>query len=279
MDEEDFQRLRRIINSRAGLAFDVDARQLFDRRLSERFARSGARDFSEYIDLAESNFEEMDAIYTALTTKETYFFRQEYQLRAFMDEVLPKVLDSQEDKQRLTIWSAGCSTGEEAYTLAMLLLSSPRLMNWQVRIVGTDLCRQNIIAANRGIYRQNSFRTTDARWIDAYFREQPDGSYQIGDVVKRMCHFSQVNLMNSDELRSVGRVDVAFCRNVIIYFDEKSRVKVTEHLFQRLLPGGYLFLGHSESLLNSATKFTPVHLEGDLAYRRPDLATPSGRPH
>ena len=276
LTEQEFQRLRRLVNEQAGLSFDEEARYLFEKRLMERVVLRQAPSFSDYIDQAESDLFELDAIFTALTTKETYFFRQEYQLRAFVDEVLPEVLEMQQASRRITLWSAGCSTGEEAYTLGMLLLSSSRMSGYQFRVIGTDLCRQNVEAAARGVYRVNSFRATEQHWIDDFFETQPDGSYRIIDAVRRVCHFSQANLMSSEALRSVGRVDVAFCRNVIIYFDEASRAKVTDQLYQRLFPGGFLFLGHSESLLNASTEFQPVHLEGDLAYRRP-MRFPSRR--
>lgn len=277
LSESEFLQLRSLVNQRSGLAFTEDSRYLFERRLGERVSALGLPHFGAYIDLVEKGGTELDAVFAALTTKETYFFRQEYQLRALMDEVLPEVIRAQQGSRRLTIWSAGCSTGEEAYTLGMLLLTSPLVGGWQLRVIGTDLCRQNIEAAERGIYRNNSFRATEQHWLDEFFERQRDGSYQISGAVRRVCHFSQANLMNPEDLRSVGRVDVALCRNVIIYFDDASRAAVTKQLYQRLVPGGFLFLGHSESLLNADTPFEPVHLKGDLAYRRPLRSSPSGR--
>ena len=274
----EFQRLRQLINSRAGLTFDDIAHPMFEKRLGERLAAIGVDAFSDYIKIIEGDPEEIDAVYTLLTTKETYFFRQEYQLDAFTKEVLPILAKANGHHKRLTVWSAGCSTGEEAYTLAILLSESRLLDGWFLRVLGTDLCRQNIEAANRGVYKGNSFRTTPEHYIKSCFVPQGDGSYKIAEPLRRMCHFSRVNLLDQNAVRTVGRVDVVFCRNVIIYFDERSRQKVMVQVFQRLLPGGFLFLGHSESLLNVETPFVPTHLRGDVAYRRNASMPPAGRP-
>ena len=173
-------------------------------------------------------------------------------------------------QSRLTVWSAGCSSGEEAYTLAILLSESALLRGWKVSVIGTDLCPSNIEAANRGIYRPTSFRTMDEKTRDRYF-SAVEGGLKVTSALKRLVHFSVGNLMNHVHVKAVGRVDVIFCRNVLIYFDDVSRRAVTDLFYERLLPGGYLLLGHSESLLNAGTHFEPVHLEGDLVYRRPPL--------
>lgn len=250
---------------------------MFEKRIGERIASIGVESFAAYLKLVEGDAEEADALYTLLTTKETYFFRQEYQLQAFIKEVLPMVASMNAHHRRLTVWSAGCSTGEEAYTLAILLSESPLLDGWFLRVLGTDLCRQNIETANRGIYRGSSFRSTPERYIKSHFVAQADGSFRISEPLRRMCHFSRVNLLDQAAVRTVGRVDVVFCRNVIIYFDETSRQKVMAQVYQRLLPGGYLFLGHSESLLHVETPFAPTQLQGDVAYRRSATIPPPGR--
>lgn len=277
LGRSEFQRLRQLVNLRAGLSFDDGAQSMFEKRVGERIASIGVESFAAYLKLVEGDAEEADALYTLLTTKETYFFRQEYQLQAFIKEVLPIVASMNAHHRRLTVWSAGCSTGEEAYTLAILLSESPLLDGWFLRVLGTDLCRQNIETANRGIYRGSSFRSTPERYIKSHFVAQTDGSFRISEPLRRMCHFSRVNLLDQAAVRTVGRVDVVFCRNVIIYFDETSRQKVMAQVYQRLLPGGYLFLGHSESLLHVETPFTPTQLQGDVAYRRSATIPPPGR--
>ena len=175
------------------------------------------------------------------------------------------------------MWSAGCSTGEEAYTLAALILESQRFEGWDVRVIGTDLSKQCAAHARRGVYQASSLRATSARDKARYFFEQADG-FHVTDSVKKLCQFGQMNLFDIGRGNLVGRVDAVFCRNVLIYFDVRSRKRVIDNLYQRLTPGGYLMLGHSESLLNLSTAFELVHLRDDLVYRKPVGAERTGAP-
>jgi len=243
---------------------------MLERRLAPRVRINNLSNFDEYVSFLQGSVSEQEEVFHILTTKETYFFRQEYQLRAFVDEIIPRLAEANLTNRRLTIWSAGCSSGEEAYTLAILLSESPHLRGFRTSIVGTDLCRSNIEIAERGVYRPSSFRAMGEELIHKHFTEE-GGGFRIRPSLRRMVHFSVGNLMNPRDVRAVGRVDVVFCRNVLIYFDEVSRQAATALFFERLLPGGFLFLGHSESLLNAGTSFEPVHLETDLVYRRPPL--------
>src|SRR5690606_813811 len=170
---------------------------------------------------------ELEEAVEALTTKETYFFRQEYQLRAFQNELLPRLARSNAASRQVSVWSAGCSTGEEAYTIAILMLESGALYNWDVRVIGSDLSRNSVATARRGVYRGASFRTLSDEMLNRYFIPI-EGGYQIVDSVRRMCHFGQLNLLDSLRASNVGRVDVIFCRNVLIYFDEETKKRVLD---------------------------------------------------
>lgn len=270
MREDACADLRAFINRRSGLSYDAKARHLMERRIAPRLVELKLSSFEEYIRLVKSHGDELEWLYETLTTKETYFFRQGYQFQAFEQELLPLIVGEGGAQSRLTVWSAGCSSGEEAYTLAILLSESSLLRGWKVSVIGTDLCPSNIEAAVRGIYRPTSFRTMNEETKARYFTPA-EGGLKVTSALKRLVHFSVGNLMHNVHVRSVGRVDVIFCRNVLIYFDDVSRRAVTDLFYERLLPGGYLLLGHSESLLNAGTHFEPVHLEGDLVYRRPPL--------
>jgi chemotaxis methyl-accepting protein methylase len=175
---------------------------------------------------------------------------------------------AKERSKRLLVWSAGCSTGEEAYTLAALILESDRFNGWDVRVIGSDLSKQCVAHARRAVYQAGSLRATSARDKARYFQELGDG-FHVDESVKKLCQFGQMNLFDAGRGNLVGRVDAIFCRNVLIYFDVRSRKRVIDHLYQRLSPGGYLMLGHSESLLNLSTAFELVHLRDDLVYRKP----------
>lgn len=259
------------INARSGLSYGSSSHNLFERRFGPRILELGLKSYADYLELVKSQDRELEYVFETLTTKETYFFRQEYQLKTFVEEVVPLFVKDAGAQSRLTVWSAGCSSGEETYTLAMLLHDHPSLRSWKVRIIGTDLCPSNIEQAERGVYRSSSLRSTTEDQKNKYFSEASRTEYKVNADLRRMVHFSVANLIDPAAVRSVGRVDIIFCRNVLIYFDPKSRQATTNLFYERLLPGGFLFLGHSESLLNTDTPFEPVHLEGDLVYRRPLL--------
>ncbi len=269
----EFRLLRDLVNAHAGLHFDDDALILFDRRLSERLAvlqLSGFDEYYKYLRFNVRGLAELDEVLERVTTNETYFFRQEYQLRAFKNEILPRLHETNLSRRRLAVWSAGCSTGEEAYTLAMLIHESGLFEGWDVRVIGSDICKQNVTFARRGIYRGGAFRTTPLEYRRSYFTEEDDGVH-VAEKIRKLCYFGQLNLMDASKAGIVGRVDAVFCRNVLIYLDVRSRRKVIDCLHERLVPGGILFLGHSESLLNVTTAFELVHLSEDLVYRKPPV--------
>jgi chemotaxis protein methyltransferase CheR len=271
---EEFRLLRDMINVHCGLHFDDSGIYLFERRLAERVAALELSSFDEYYKYLRFNTHaqrELEEAIESLTTKETYFFRQEYQLRAFQNELLPRIAKANAGSRRVSVWSAGCSTGEEAYTIAMLMLQSGAMYNWDMRVIGSDLSKNSVAFARRGVYRGASFRTIAEPLLNRYFMRVEDG-HQVIDSVKRICHFGQLNLLDGVRASNVGRVDAIFCRNVLIYFDEQKKKRVIDTLYQRLVPGGYLLLGHSESLLNVSTAFELVHLKEDLVYRKPLLA-------
>jgi chemotaxis protein methyltransferase CheR len=276
---DEFRLLRDLVNEQAGLHFDDGSAYLFDRRLGERVAALDLNGFDEYYKYLRFNVRgraELEEAIEALTTNETYFMRQEYQLRAFRDELLPRLAKANADKRRLVVWSAGCSTGEEAYSIAAMVHQSGLFMDWDVRVVGSDISKSNVAAARRGVYRGSAFRSTPDEFRATYFSEREDGAHVV-DWLRKVCYFGHLNLLDGLKAATLGRVDAVLCRNVLIYFDASSRRRVIDNLYERLVPGGYLLLGHSESLLNLSTAFELVHLSSDLVYRRPSAPGREGR--
>lgn len=276
---EEFRLLRDLFRARTGLHFGPEARFAFERRLRERLDVLDLASFAEYhhhLRFSPNADAEWDEAIDLLTTNETYFFREEQQLRAFRDELLPMLADQAKGRRRLAIWSAGCATGEEAYTCAILLDQSglfPRVVrrgdpSWDVRVYGSDISRRCVAAARRGIYSASSFRVTPPEVRRDYFVDGPQGLSVVSHIRER-CHFGQMNLMHEDATRLLGRADAIFCRNVLIYLDPHARQRVIEMFLERLYPGGVLLLGHSESLLNVSTAFELLHLKNDLVYRKP----------
>lgn len=275
---EVFRMLRDLIHANAGLEYHDDALYAFERRLSERLAAlslDSFNDYYQYLRLSRGGAAELEEALDLLTTKETYFFRQEYQLRSLSDEILPALARTNQRSRRLAIWSAGCATGEEVYSVGICVLDSRLFDGWDVRIIGSDLSKKSVAAARRGVYRPSAFRSTAPEVRREYFDERPDGTH-VADSVKRLCHFGQLNLLDASRGSIVGRVDLVLCRNVLIYFGTQARARVIENLYERLVPGGYLLLGHSESLWNVSTAFELCHLREDLVYRRPVAARTPG---
>jgi chemotaxis protein methyltransferase CheR len=269
---DEYRLLRELINRFCGIAFSDESMFVFERRLRDRVRELGLEDFTQYYHYLRYHpnaKSEIEAAIDALVTNETYFFREEYQLRAFRYEILEELGErlASEGRKSLTVWSAGCSTGEEVYTLAILIAESGLFEGWDVRVFGNDISRRVLATARRATYATSSFRAMPPQY-ERYFYEA-QGGRQVVPHIRAMCHFGHLNLLDRDRSALIGRADVIFCRNVIIYFDERARRHVIDTFYDRLYPGGYLLLGHSESLLNSTTAFELVHLSSDMVYRRP----------
>jgi chemotaxis protein methyltransferase CheR len=271
LDQAEFRLLRELFNEHCGIFFSADAKSIIERRLRDRLAALGLHSFGEYYQLlreGEKGRAEMEEAVDLVTINETYFFREAYQIRAYKEELLPALRATSPPRERLSVWSAGCSTGEEVYSIAIATRESGYFQGKTVRVFGSDISRRCVAHARRGVYGSSSFRAIPPEVRRRYFTDRPDGAH-IADELRSMCQFGHLNLLDVPRSTVVGRVDVIFCRNVLIYFDEASRRRVIEMFYERLLPGGYLLLGHSESLLNVSTAFELVHLREDLVYRKP----------
>lgn len=276
MSDEEFRLLRDFVYQHCGLYFNEDSKYLLEKRLGKRLQVHRQKSFKEYYYLLRYNQnreQELMEVIDALTTNETYFFREDYQLKTFTQEILPEIRGrkDREGSRKLRIWSAGCSTGEEPYTIAMLLLDVPWLRDWEIDIIGTDISQRVLNVARKGIYGAPSFRSTDQSYIQRFFSPVEDGKFRIAEQVKKLVTISHLNLFDRPRVALLGKMDVIFCRNVIIYFDLPAKKKVVESLHERLRPESYLLLGHSESLMNISTAFVLRHFAHDMVYQRPAL--------
>ena len=280
-----YRLLRDYIRNYSGMYFDDSAKYLLQKRLSRRVKLHQFRGFREYYHFLmydRRKDEELVEVMDCLTTNETYFFREEAQLRAFYEEIMPEIAHRKRNEPKnLRIWSAGCSTGEEPYTIAMMLMERGYHASYDIEIVGSDINQKVLGMARRGMYRRNSFRTIDDGLIRKYFTEETPGMFKITDNVKKYVNFSYLNLFDPYKLSFLKDFDIIFCRNVIIYFDLDSKKKLIQTFYNKLVPGGYLLLGHAESLLNLTTSFRLVHLKNDMVYQKPpgvgQPAVPAGR--
>lgn len=281
MEPEEFRLLRDFIYQHCGLNFTEDSKYLLEKRLGRRLQQHRLKNFKDYYYFLRYNpnkEQELSEVVDQLTTNETYFFREDFQLRTFIEDILPEIRQckEREGQQTLRIWSAGCSSGEEPYTIAMLLLGLPWVRSWRVEVIGTDISQKVLQMARAGLYGDASFRNTDDIYKRRFFVEQ-DGKYRIKDEVRNLVSISHLNLFDSSRIALLGKMDVIFCRNVIIYFDQAGKKRAIESFFQRLNPDGYLLLGHSESLVNLSTSFQLRHFQHDMVYQKPSTtATLSG---
>ncbi|MDD9939484.1 MAG: protein-glutamate O-methyltransferase CheR [Myxococcales bacterium] len=270
MTAEEFRLLREFINEHSGIKIGEELRPIVERRLGERVVALRIGSFREYYHFLcyhPRRHTELERTMEILTTNETYFFREWSQLRAFRSQVLPSLKEAASVRKSLTVWSAGCSSGEEVYSLAILIEESGLFDGWEVRVFGNDISRKVLQVARAGTYRESSFRAMPEGY-ERFFTRTPEGRV-VHPRIRSMCVFGHFNLLDQARVAIVGQVDAIFCRNVLIYFDKESRRRLIESFYERLHPGGYLMLGHSESLLHASTAFQLAHLHGDLAYRKP----------
>jgi chemotaxis protein methyltransferase CheR len=273
LPEDIFRLLRDFIHDYCGIFFDDGSKFLLERRLNRRLELHQLKSFEEYYHFLRydrKREEEIVVLVDNLTTNETYFFREVAQLKAFSEEILPELRTRNAGKKSLRIWSAGCSTGEEPYTIAILLLESGNWWrDWQVEIMGSDINQRVLHTARKGMYKKGSHRATPPDMLRKYFIDEGKGDYRINDAVRQLVSFSYVNLLDPFKTSLIRDLDIIFCRNVIIYFDRNAKKKVIETFYDKLQEGGYLLLGHSESLINLSTAFTLRTLKNDMVYQKP----------
>jgi chemotaxis protein methyltransferase CheR len=280
MSDDEFQLLRDYIYGHCGIFFDENSKYILEKRLSHRLTDlnlTAFYDYYYYLKYNRNKEQELNEIMDVLTTNETYFFRESFQLKAFSEEVIPELIKSKTARgdRSLRIWSAGCSTGEEPYTVAMLLSTIPELSAWKIEIIGTDISHKVLKHARRAVYGKSSFRATEESDLQRFFHQQDDG-YKVNDSIREMVTISHLNLFDTNRLAMLGKVDLIFCRNVIIYFDQAAKKRVIESFHSALHDGGFLLLGHSESLMNITTLFTLRHFKNDMIYQKPDRSATGG---
>jgi chemotaxis protein methyltransferase CheR len=194
------------------------------------------------------------------------------QLHTLVEEIVPEIVQRHAARRRLRFWSAGCSTGEEPYTLAILLLDHPALAGWDVEIFASDISQRVLQCARRGVYTESAFRSTKPAYKEHYFEPVDATSSRVVERVRRLVSFGQLNLLAPEQWTVLGQFDVILCRNVMIYFNSDGKKKMVENFHRKLDDGGFLLLGHSESLMNISTAFTLRHFLHDMVYQKPELA-------
>jgi len=268
-----YLKIRDLIYRISGIYQPEEKLYLLTSRCGRRMSAVGAKSPSEYLEhlTTRGNRDaELRLLLNEITIGETYMFRHPPQLEALRNVILPQIMQIKGAMgfKRLRFWSAGCSTGEEPYTLAMFLLeeSAKLLAGWTFDILATDLNDNSLEAARAGVYGQYALRNTNETLRRKYFKVHGENTLQTSDQLKSLVRFQRVNLSDDTKMPFLKGIDVIFCCNVLIYFDLASKRRVVQHFYSNLLPGGYFFLGHAESLFQVDDTFRLIHFPGTTAY-------------
>ncbi|HIJ63895.1 MAG TPA: protein-glutamate O-methyltransferase [Rhodospirillaceae bacterium] len=258
MRPDDFDYLAKLLKERSGLVITPDKAYLLESRLTPVARQRNLKSIEEVVAKMRGRDESLARDVTeAMTTNESFFFRDTKPFDQFRDTVLPQVMASRAAKKSIRIWSAACSSGQEAYSLAMLLKeNAARLAGWHVEIIGTDISVEMLEKAKAGLYSQFEVqRGLPIQFLVKYFKKK-DESWQIDSSLRGMVQFREWNLLH--ELRGLGSFDIVFCRNVLIYFDQPTKSRVLENISRQMPPDGFLFLGGAETVLGISDRFKPV---------------------
>lgn len=264
--------IRDLVAEISGLFFEEKKFYFIEKRIARRIKITNTQSAKNYFRLLKlgKNSDEMNELIASLTTHETYFFRYLPQLESFAEEALPLVCSKKSEKRDFTlnIWSAGCSSGEEPYTLLMLLKEHLKdFSKWQINLYATDIDRSVLEKAKKGLYDKRAVKDVPPPFLAKYFTSL-DGKFQINPELINSVTFSYLNLMDRKAIRAFSEIDFVFCRNVLIYFDDKARIQVVNSIYDSLAPGGFIFLGHSESVGKISATFKLVKLHKSLSYQK-----------
>ena len=271
LTEEAFSRLCDFLYRRTGMVFTEAKRYYVQRRVDDRMEATGATSFASYFARLRSDLNgEIEQFINAFTVNETYFFREEHQLQCLTADLLAERIRRRPRSEAVRIWSAPCSTGEEPYSIAMWLLENwPKVDAYDVEIVGSDIDTRVLEAAEAGVYGRRALMRLSPQLIQRYFTQLDDERWQILDDLRSSVRFTPVNLVEPLETRPHGPFDVIFCRNVLIYFDDASRRLAAENLYENLAPGGFICLGHTESMSRISPLFEVRRFADAIVYQRP----------
>ncbi|MDO8844849.1 protein-glutamate O-methyltransferase CheR [Methylicorpusculum sp.] len=271
ISEEDFRKFREFFYRKTGIQFEETKRYFVDKRLVERIEATHSENFRNYFMMLrfEASGLELQALVNLMTVNETYFFREEYQFKCLVDSMLNDITRRKKDNTPIRIWSIPSSSGEEAYSIVIYLLEYwPGIEKWDVEIISSDIDTDIIARARRGQYTPRSVQHLPSALLKKYFQPQA-GGYQLIDDLREAVEFTRVNLMEPADVRAYRKFDVIFCRNLLIYFDDLSRRQAAETFFDALNPGGFVCLGHSESMSRISSLFRVRKFPEAIVYQKP----------
>jgi chemotaxis protein methyltransferase CheR len=272
ISDEEYAKFCEFFHRKTGIMFDPQKKYFVERRVIDRMTSVGCTTFREYFAILrfEASGAEMQRLVNQMTVNETYFFREDYQLKALVAGILPDLAARRRTGQPIRIWSVPCSSGEEPYSLAIYILEYWADADRQdIEILASDIDSTILAAAAAGVYGERSLQRLSPDLIRRYFTRQKDRDYRISADIRGSIEFSQGNVVDPLFMRSFRGIDVIFCRNMLIYFDDKSRRETVEAMYDCLSPGGYICLGHSESMSRISPLFRPRKFADSIIYQKP----------
>ena len=252
------------------MAYGETKRYYIERRVADRIERSGTRSVQAYLNLLQTSAVEPELLINAFTVNETYFYREDHQLRCLSQSLLPEIAATRRPGDLIRIWSVPCSTGEEPYTLAIWLLENWKLVDaYNIEIVGSDIDTRVLNEAAIGDYGVRALARLPADVAERYFEPIRDGERRIIEDLRESVKLTQVNLMDPALVAAQGQFDIIFCRNLLIYFDDASRLIAANNIFTALNPKGFICLGHTESMTRISSRFAVRRFDDAIVFQRP----------
>ena len=268
--EDDFQKFREFFYRKTGINFESSKRYFVDKRLVERIRATRNTDFRSYFSMLrfQASGEEVQLLTNLMTVNETYFLREEYQFNCLVNSILPDIVRNKTDTGPIRIWCIPSSSGEEPYSIALYLMERwAGIAKWDVEIISSDIDTGILHKARVGRYSQRSVQHLPAAWLAKYFSRVGD-EFQISDDLLQAVEFTRVNLADAADTRPYRNFDVIFCRNLLIYFDDASRKSAAETFYDALQPGGFICLGHSESMSRISSLYKVRKFPEAIVYQK-----------
>jgi chemotaxis protein methyltransferase CheR len=272
MTHEEFGKFSEFFYRKTGIQFQDSKKYYVERRIADRVRETGSETFRDYFTMIrfQASGAELQLLVNAMTVNETYFLREDYQFDALVNGILPDVARRKASNSPIRIWSIPCSSGEEPYSIAISILERwDQADAWNIEILASDIDSKILQEARAGLFGARSVSKVSASLKSKYFVPRPNGNFQISDDLRGSIDFSLVNVIDPVQTRRFRNIDVIFCRNMLIYFDDIGRRQTVEMFFDALAPGGYICLGHSESMSRMSSVFLPRKFGDTLVYQKP----------
>nr|WP_250813129.1 protein-glutamate O-methyltransferase CheR [Neorhizobium tomejilense] len=268
LSPRDLEEICAIIYKRSGMVFGETKRYYIERRITDLINQRQAQSVKNYLSILRGDLNETELLINTFTVNETYFYREQHQLACLSNSILPDIVRKKGPGDRVRIWSMPCSSGEEPYSIAIWLLENwPLVDAYNIEIVGSDIDTAILREAVDGYFGQRSLSKLPSEVRTRYFEPEMDQRRRLIGDLRESVTFAKGNIVERQSLAALGHFDVIFCRNLLIYFDEAAREMAARNIHELLNPGGYVCLGHTESMSRISETFEPVRFPDAIVYR------------